>query len=353
MAITMPLNPSLLALVCAVAPAIRGALSVATAIEARPVRQVLAYSPEERADALVVDPDDIKMLAGTHTTVVTVPGVGSFAAGRTAAEAQAYLAGETVRSGARGPLTGQVAVVTGGAGGLGWATAELLREEGADVALIDIAEGPVTAAAARIGGIGLACDVTDPAAAERAVQQVVAGFGGIDILISNAGAALQGSLLALDDAAFQKAFALNFWSHHYIARNVVRVMQAQGTGGALVFNVSKQAVNPGPDFGAYGTPKAALMALVRQYAIEHGHDGITSNAVNADRIRTGLMTDEMVAERSKARGLTPEEYMRGNLVRREVTGRDVAEAFVFLAKARTSTGAVLTVDGGNVAAMMR
>src|SRR5271156_4348194 len=133
----------------------------------------------------------------------------------------------------------------------------------------------------------------------------------------------------------------------------VRVMESQKTGGALVFNVSKQAVNPGPDFGPYGTSKAALLALMRQYAIEHGAAGITSNAVNADRIRTGLMTEAMVAERSKARGLSAEEYMRGNLVRREVLGSDVAAAFVHLAKARTSTGAVLTVDGGNVAAMMR
>lgn len=130
-------------------------------------------------------------------------------------------------------------------------------------------------------------------------------------------------------------------------------MKAQRTGGALVFNVSKQAVNPGPDFGPYGTSKAALMALMRQYAVEHGADGITSNAVNADRIRTGLMTDQMIEERSQARGISPESYMRGNLVRREVTARDVAAAFVHLAKARTSTGAVLTVDGGNVGAMMR
>ena len=160
-------------------------------------------------------------------------------------------------------------------------------------------------------------------------------------------------MVEVSDAVMEKAFAINFWAHHYLARATVKVMQRQGSGGALLFNVSKQAVNPGPDFGPYGTSKAALMALMRQYAIEHGADGITSNAVNADRIRTGLMTDAMVAERSRARGLTPEAYMRGNLVQREVRGSDVAGAFVHLAKARTTTGAVLTVDGGNVAAMMR
>nr|WP_291160185.1 SDR family oxidoreductase [Ensifer sp. SSB1] len=104
---------------------------------------------------------------------------------------------------------------------------------------------------------------------------------------------------------------------------------------------------------SYATLSAALMALMRQYAVEHGADGITSNAVNADRIRTGLMTDQMVEERSRTRGISPDAYMRGNLVHREVAAKDVADAFVHLAKARTSTGAVITVDSGNVAAMMR
>ncbi|MER8377029.1 bifunctional aldolase/short-chain dehydrogenase [Mesorhizobium sp. M1396] len=251
------------------------------------------------------------------------------------------------------PLTRQVAVVTGSAGGLGLAIAEALRSEGAEVALIDIAEDAVARQAKRLGGLGVACDVTDPAAVDAAIAEVAGYFGGVDILISNAGAAFQGRLLDVPEDTFRKAFELNFWAHHYMARAAVQVMEKQKTGGAIVFNVSKQAVNPGADFGPYGTSKAALMALMRQYAIEHGASGITSNAVNADRIRTGLMTDEMVSERSRARGLTPEAYMRGNLVGREVTGSDVAAAFVHLAKARASTGAVITVDGGNVAAMMR
>ena len=251
------------------------------------------------------------------------------------------------------PLTRQVAIVTGGASGLGLAVAEALKAEGAEVALFDISDEAVTREAKRIGAFPVVCDVTSPASVDAAVTKVAQHFGGVDILISNAGAAFQGKLLSVDEATFRKAFELNFWGHHYMARAAVRVMEKQKTGGALVFNVSKQAVNPGADFGPYGTSKAALMALMRQYAIEHGASGITSNAVNADRIRTGLMTDEMVQDRSKARGLTPEAYMRGNLVGREVTGADVAAAFVHLAKARASTGAVITVDGGNVAAMMR
>jgi len=251
------------------------------------------------------------------------------------------------------PLTRQVAAVTGGAGGLGLAIAELLKSQGAEVALIDIDAERVAAEAKRLGGLAVACDLTDPSAAESAVARIAEEFGGVDILVSNAGAAFQGALTAVDDALFKAAFDLNFWSHHYIARAVVSLMQRQGTGGSLVFNVSKQAVNPGPDFGPYGTSKAALMALMRQYALEHAGDGITVNAVNPDRIRTGLMTDEMVEERSRARGVTPEVYMRGNLLKREVVSEDVAEAVLHLVLARTSTGAVITVDGGNVAAMMR
>lgn len=319
-------------------PTLRGMLAEATDVEGRYQLAVLRVS-EGEADISVGGPD-IDAIAA------------AFEAGRRRVGIEGMGVVERADLGT-GELTGQVAVVTGGAGGLGFSVAEELVARGACIALLDIAKDPVEAAAVKLGGLGLACDVTDPAAVDAAIEQVVLAYGGVDILISNAGSARQGALLALDDAAFHQAFALNFWSHHYVARAAVRVMQAQGTGGALVFNVSKQAVNPGPEFGAYGTPKAALMALMRQYAVEHGKDGITSNAVNADRIRTGLMTDDLVEARSAARGLTPEDYMRGNLVRREVTGKDVAEAFVYLARARTSTGAVVTVDGGNVAAMMR
>ena len=321
-------------------PRLRGALSTPTDVEGRPERVVIGVSPDQApADASFADSeiDQIASALQSGESRISVADLGVIER----AEPR------------QGDLAGQIAVVTGGAGGLGFAVAEELTAQGAAVALLDIAEDQVRAAAEHLGGVGFVCDVTSPEAVDQTVNRVVAAYGGVDILISNAGAAHQGSLLELDDESFQKAFALNFWSHHYVARATVRIMKRQNTGGALVFNVSKQSVNPGPNFAAYGTPKAALMALMRQYAVEHGADGITSNAVNADRIRTGLMTDDMVEKRSQARGLTPEQYMRGNLVRREVTGKDVAEAFVHLAKARTSTGAVITVDGGNVAAMMR
>jgi NAD(P)-dependent dehydrogenase (short-subunit alcohol dehydrogenase family) len=121
----------------------------------------------------------------------------------------------------------------------------------------------------------------------------------------------------------------------------------------LLFNTSKQAVNPGKDFGPYGLPKAATLFLMRQYALDYGFEGIRSNAVNADRIRSSLLTTEMIKSRSKARGLSEIEYMGGNLLGREVYADDVAQAFVDLAKAEKTTTAVITVDGGNIAAALR
>jgi len=133
----------------------------------------------------------------------------------------------------------------------------------------------------------------------------------------------------------------------------VKIMLAQGTGGCLLFNVSKQAVNPGANFGPYGLPKAATLFLVRQYALDYGADGIRANAVNADRIRSGLLTDAMIGTRSKSRGVSEQEYMSGNLLGREVTADDVAQAFLAQALALKTTADVTTVDGGNIAAAMR
>ncbi len=252
-------------------------------------------------------------------------------------------------------LERQVVVVTGGAGAIGAAVAAAFAAEGADVAVLDLDGDAAKAAAGRIGKrvLGLACDVTDPASVRGAFDAVCARFGGVDIVVSNAGAATTGMMAGLEDAALRASFDLNFFGHQAVAQAAVRVMTAQGFGGALLFNVSKQAVNPGPDFGAYGTSKAALLALVRQYALEHGADGIRVNALNPDRIRSGLLTDQMIASRSGSRGVSEADYMAGNLLRQEVTAQDVAQAFVFTALMRKTTGAVITVDGGNVAAMMR
>ncbi len=250
------------------------------------------------------------------------------------------------------PLTGQIAVVTG-AGAIGAATAKALAADGAAVAVLDIDGDAAKKVAAEVKGLGVQCDVTKPDDVARAFAAVCDRFGGVDILVSNAGAAWQGRIGEVSDETLRKSFELNFFAHQTVAQAAVRIMLKQDTGGVLLFNISKQAVNPGQNFGPYGLPKAATMLLMRQYALDYGADGIRSNGVNADRIRSGLLTDEMIAARSKARGLSEADYMSGNLLHAEVTADDVAQAFLALAKARKTTGHVETVDGGNIAAALR
>jgi rhamnose utilization protein RhaD (predicted bifunctional aldolase and dehydrogenase)/NAD(P)-dependent dehydrogenase (short-subunit alcohol dehydrogenase family) len=253
------------------------------------------------------------------------------------------------------PLAGQVAAITGAGGAIGAATARAFAAAGADVALLDVDEAAAKAKAEAIGSdaLALTCDVTDAGSVRSAFDKVAEALGGLDIVVSNAGAAWQGRIGEVEEAILRQSFELNFWGHQRVAQAAVRIMRAQGTGGCLLFNVSKQAVNPGPDFGPYGLPKAATLFLVRQYALDHGAEGIRANAVNADRIRSGLLTEDFVRERARARGVSEKAYMSGNLLGREVTPEDVAQAFLHQALELKTTGDVTTVDGGNIAAALR
>ncbi len=253
------------------------------------------------------------------------------------------------------PLAGQIAAVTGAAGAIGAATAQAFAAAGAEVALLDVNFAAANEQAKMIGptALAVACDVTDAASVQAAFAAIATAFGGVDIVVSNAGAAWQGRIGEVDEAVLRKSFELNFYGHQRVAQAAVKIMLAQGTGGCLLFNVSKQAVNPGRDFGPYGVPKAALLALMRQYALDYGADGIRANAVNADRIRSGLLTQDMIAARAKARGVSEKDYMSGNLLGREVTADDVAQALLHQALALKTTADVTTVDGGNIAAAMR
>jgi NAD(P)-dependent dehydrogenase (short-subunit alcohol dehydrogenase family) len=253
------------------------------------------------------------------------------------------------------PLAGQVVAITGAGGAIGAATAKCFAAAGAAVALLDLDRAAAREQANGLGGhaLALGCDVTDAGSVSAAFDKIAEHFGGLDILVSNAGAAWQGRIGEVDEDILHRSFELNFYGHQRVAQAAVRIMRAQGTGGCLLFNVSKQAVNPGPHFGPYGIPKAAALALMRQYALDYGADGIRANAVNADRIRSGLLTPELIASRAKARGVTEQDYMAGNLLGREVTADDVAQAFLHHALALKTTADVTTVDGGNIAAAMR
>jgi rhamnose utilization protein RhaD (predicted bifunctional aldolase and dehydrogenase)/NAD(P)-dependent dehydrogenase (short-subunit alcohol dehydrogenase family) len=251
------------------------------------------------------------------------------------------------------PLAGQVALVTGGAGAIGMATARAFKDAGAEIALLDREAEGVEAAAKKLGGLALTGDVTDPDAVRAAFDRLVARFGGVDIVVSNAGAAWQGKIGEVSDAVLRESFEVNFFSHQHVAQNAVRIMLAQQTGGCLLFNVSRQAVSQGPNAGPYGLPKAATLFLMKQYALEYAAAGIRANAVNADGIRSGIMTPGYIKSRAAAYGLTEEQYMSRNLLGREVTAEDVAQAFLQLAVARNTTGSFATVDGGNIAAAPR
>nr|HIL74865.1 bifunctional aldolase/short-chain dehydrogenase [Rhodospirillales bacterium] len=251
------------------------------------------------------------------------------------------------------PLQGQVVLITGAGSGIGAATAKAFAEQGATLIVLDVNLKSIELVAQEIGGLALVCDVTKPKDVRRAFDAACKTFGGVDIVVSNAGAAWQGEIGTVDERIVRESFELNFFAHQSVAQNAVRVMRAQNLGGRLLFNTSKQAINPGVDFGPYGLPKAATLSLMRQYAVDHGKDGITSNAVNADRIRSGLLTDAMISNRSRARSMSEADYMSGNLLGEEVTAEDVAKAFVDLALSPKTTAVVITVDGGNIAAALR
>jgi rhamnose utilization protein RhaD (predicted bifunctional aldolase and dehydrogenase)/NAD(P)-dependent dehydrogenase (short-subunit alcohol dehydrogenase family) len=252
-------------------------------------------------------------------------------------------------------LESRVVLVTGGGGAIGAAIARAFAGEGAEVVILDIDWERTAAAAAAVGAdaFPLACDVTDPGQVEAAFRQACARFGGVDIVVSNAGSATTGMIADIDPRALRASFDLNFFAHQAVAQAAIGVFRAQGIGGVLLFNASKQAINPGRDFGAYGAPKAALLALVRQYALEHGADGVRVNALNPDRIRSGLLTDGMIASRAASRGVSEDVYMSGNLLGCEVTADDVGQGFVFASLLEKTTGAIIPVDGGNAAAMLR
>ena len=187
-----------------------------------------------------------------------------------------------------------------------------------------------------------------------AIARTVAAWGGLDVVVSNAGTAPEGKLeTAAGEAALKDSIEVNCLAHARVARLASDVMLAQGRGGCLLFNASKAAFNPGPGFGPYAVAKSALVAVMQQYAIDLGAQGIRSNAVNADRIRTQLFAGGVAESRAKARGVSVDDYFKANLLAREVTGDDVAGAFAYLASATATTGCIVTVDGGNAAAFPR
>ena len=250
-------------------------------------------------------------------------------------------------------LEGNVVVITGSTGTIGFETYKMFKSYGAEVVLLDYNLERLKEVQSKTNDLCIHCDVTNKKSVKSAFKKICEKFGGIDILISNAGIAPTGSIGEVSDDVLRKSFEVNFFSHQNCASEAVKIMKKQNINGCLLFNISKQSVNPGKNFGPYGLPKSALLSLCKQYAVDYGSYGIRSNGVNADRIKSGLMTDKMINTRAKARAVSADEYMKGNLLLNEVKAEDVAKAFFHLATSKKTTGAVLTVDGGNIAASLR
>ena len=257
--------------------------------------------------------------------------------------------------GAAPKFQGKIVMITGGSGTIGFTIAKAFSKLGAQTIIVDKDEPSLKQAVNSLGtGHGyLTLDVTSPEAAEQAMLGSIQKFGGLDILISNAGAAHAGPMLSISEDDLRDAFELNFFSHYSFSKAAAKVFRNQNRGGQILFNISKQAVNPGKNFGAYGMPKATTFFLMKQLALELGANGIRVNGVNADRIRSGLLTDDFISSRAKSRGVSESDYMAGNLLNKEVTAEHVADAFTSLACAESTTGHVMTVDGGNIEASLR
>jgi rhamnulose-1-phosphate aldolase/alcohol dehydrogenase len=258
-------------------------------------------------------------------------------------------------------LARRVALVTGGASGIGRAVARRLAAEGAHVVVGDVDEAgarrtadEIAASAGPGRALGLAMDVTSETSVRAAFEETVLAYGGLDIVVSNAGIAHSAPVADLALADWERSFAVNATGHFLVAREAMRVLTAQGLGGALVFVGTKNVMAPGKDFAAYSAAKAAEVQLAKVLALEGAPHGIRSNIVSPDAVfqDSKLWSEEVRRQRAAAQGISLDQleefYRRRNLLGVRILPEDVAEAVLFLASDRSArtTGCTITVDGG-------
>lgn len=258
-------------------------------------------------------------------------------------------------------LARRVALVTGAAHGIGRAVARLFAAEGCHVAVTDL-DGEKAAAVAREicdaqgmdRAIGLRLDVAEEASVEAAFRETVLAYGGVDLVVSNAGMAHSAPLDKMDLKDWQRSLDVNATGHFLVGRAALRILKDQMIGGGLVFVASKNVLAPGKDFGAYSAAKAAETQLARVLAIEAGEHGIRVNIVNPDAVfqDSRLWSEAVRQERARAHGVLPDQledfYRKRNLLKVRVLAEDVAQAALWLASDRSgkTTGCILPVDGG-------
>jgi rhamnulose-1-phosphate aldolase/alcohol dehydrogenase len=261
------------------------------------------------------------------------------------------------------PLDRQVVLVTGGAGAIGLGVADVCAAAGAHLVLADLDGQRAREAAARIearhgagSATGLEIDVTDEASVRSGFDAACLGYGGVDVVVPNAGIALVSPIEELSSDEARRVAEVNYLGVLNTIREAARVFRLQGTGGHIVVNSSKNVFAPGKDFGAYSASKAAAHQIGKIAAIELAPLGVRVNLINADAIfdegevRSGLW-EAVGPDRARRRGLDadelPEFYRQRNLLRARVRARHVGNAVVFFASNATpTTGATLPVDGG-------
>lgn len=248
------------------------------------------------------------------------------------------------------PLAGEVALVTGAASGIGKATVASLRARGAAVVGLDL-----DPAVERTGGApdlaGVAGDVADAAVLSRALDAAVRAFGGLDVLVLNAGVFPGGKRIeALGDDEWRRVLRVNLDANLALLREAHPLLVRSPRGGRVVVIGSKNVPAPGPGAAAYSASKAALTQLARVAALEWAGEGIRVNTLHPDAVfDTGVWTPEVLEARARAYGMTVEAYRTKNLLRTEVRAADVAELAAELCGplfAKT-TGAQIPIDGGN------
>jgi rhamnose utilization protein RhaD (predicted bifunctional aldolase and dehydrogenase)/NAD(P)-dependent dehydrogenase (short-subunit alcohol dehydrogenase family) len=254
------------------------------------------------------------------------------------------------RAGAAPAFTGEVALVTGAASGIGRACVDAFLRRGAAVVALD-RSAAITETAPRPDLLALHCDVTDPQAVALALDGGVERFGGIDMLVLNAGVFPATQPVAeISQDAWRAAMTVNVEANLRLLQQCHALLRRAPRGGRVVVVGSKNVAAPGPGAAAYSASKAALNQLARVTALEWARDGIRINALHPDAVYdTGLWTDELLASRARAYGMSVEQYRRKNLLGTEVTSRDVAELAAEMCGSlfAKTTAAQVPIDGGN------
>jgi NAD(P)-dependent dehydrogenase (short-subunit alcohol dehydrogenase family) len=254
------------------------------------------------------------------------------------------------KAGSPPAFAGEVALVTGAASGIGKACAEALLKRGAAVVGLD-RDPTIAGMWKRADFLGLVCDLTQENEITATIDKAVKHFGGVDMLVLNAGIfPASQSVQDIGSDMWRKAMTVNVEANLLVMQACHGLLKLAPRGGRIVVIGSKNVPAPGPGAGAYSASKAAMNQLARVTALEWGKDGIRINSIHPNAVYdTALWTDEVLAARAKAYGLSVEQYKTNNLLKTEVSSKDVAELAAEMCGAlfAKTTAAQVPVDGGN------